>query len=238
MDPQPSSEDDEKREDSGGKTPCLSPFVQPQISRAHAAMRGISGKRPIKAFLTYYKKNLGGAATAFATTFPLQPNLDSSWSSWQAVFDECKVLSAVIHWKVSYAAAGVAAPAQTPNAVMVYDPTDASAFTSLNQALEYEDYQLCSLGNTPLTVAIPSVFIQAVSSGKAPGFATFHSVCPKGTQFSNADTSLSTGIWRPTQDAGNYYWGNFQSYCSAGGTTSQFQVEAFVRLVVEFRTRR
>jgi hypothetical protein len=204
---------------------------RPLANRAHMAMRGM-GKKPVAAYLTYYKKVAGAANTAFAGTFPLQPNLDSSWASWQGVFDECKVLSAEIFWRTTSIVTATASPAQGPNTVMVYDPTDASAFTSINQALEYEDFTLAALqfgvGGQPAPF----------TSGKAPGYIKMEAKVKKGSQYSAADNLLSSGDWRPTQDASNYYWGNFQSYTSQGGTTSVLQMECFVRMYVEFRTRR
>lgn len=213
------------------------PLERPRL-RAHAAMRG-AARKPVRAYLTYYKKVTGAANTAFAGTFPLQPNLDSSWASWQGVFDEVKVLSAVIHFKVAVQVSPSAMAAQTPNTVMVYDPTDASAFTSINQALEYEDYTLLSDSNPAMALSFfPQTIPGGVSGGRAPGFVSMAAQVKTGSQFSASDSLLSSGDWRPTQDASNYYWGNFQSYTSAAGTSAVLQVEAFVRMSVEFRTRR
>ncbi len=59
-----------------------------------------------------------------------------------------------------------------------------------------------------------------------------------GAQPSSSTDLVSTGLWRPTIDAKNYHWGAFVGYVAQGGPSSVLQVQAFVRMRVDFRSRR
>ncbi len=230
----PFSAKEEKTVDSGALSATDSPVPRFSLigTRAHAALRGMSGKKPIIAYLSYFSRTTGAANSAFATTVPLQPNLDSSWTSWQGVFDEMKVLKAEHYWKVVVATSATAAPTQAPNTVMAYDPTSV-ALTSVNGGLEFESFQLvsCAYSRTDSFPSVPA----PITKG---GFMKFVAKVPRETQLSNTDTLLSAGQWRPTQDAVNYNWGSMVAYTSQGGATCQLSVESFTRLHVEFRVRR
>lgn len=190
-------------------------------------------RKPIQAYLSYFTTASGAANTAFAFNLAVRPNLDSSFASWQGVFDEMKVLSAEAHWLVTFTVLPTAIAAQPPNAVMVYEPSDLTALASVNAGLQYEHCQLLSIaGNAAGTYAVSP---QATAKG---GYMVFKAKVPSGPQISVTDTLASAGLWRPTADAQNYYWGLFQGYVAQGGVTSVLQVSAFVRMRVEFRTRR
>ncbi len=200
----------------------------------HRALRGVGrATKPIQAWLSYYQNTAGAANTAFAWSCQLQPNLDSSFASWQSVFDEMKVLSADIHWNVWFNTLPSAFAAQAPNAIVVYEPSDSVNLTSINQGMEYEHFQLLAVGaNSNGTYAVSP---QSTSKG---GYLVFKAKVPRAVSLSNVTTVLSAGLWRPTIDAQNYTWGAFSGYVSVGGTTSVLQVQAFVRMRVEFRVRR
>lgn len=223
-------EDEDKESEESVQTPKNPP--QPLSMPRHLRMK-LKGNKPILAYLSYYTRTLGGANTAFSSSYAVQPNLDSSFASWAATFDEMKVLQAEVHWKVNVVAAATVAPTQSPATIMVYDPTNQTPLASVNAGMQYEKFQLCSNAFVPATAnqVWPLPFTKT-------GFWLFKAKMPSGTQSSAATSTLSTGQWRPTDDANNYVWGTFQSYTSQGGTTCQLQTEAFVRMVVEFRVRR
>lgn len=204
------------------------PEVKLSVHRAIGGLKRAS--KPIQAWLSYYSKVAGAANTAFAATMQVRPNADSSWASWQAVFDECKVLGAECHWNVNFTTFPTANANQTPNAVVVYEPGEPVALADVNSALQYEHFQLNAINY----IAYAASPLNTAKGGRL----TFKCKMPAGTQLSVVDNLLSTGMWRPTTDASNYYWGNFQFYVAQGGVTSVLQVEAFIRMRVEFRCRR
>jgi hypothetical protein len=204
------------------------------------AVRGM-GKKPLRAFLSYYANQAGAANTAFSWQYQLRPDLDSSWSSWASVFDECRVVSARVHWSAWFNTLPSAFSGQSPNAVVVYEPEDATTLSAVNAGLEYERYQLLAVGaNASGTYAVtPQAVAGGGSNVNAYGLCTFDAHIPQGgAQSSRIDTYLSTGQWRPTGDSTPYYWGSFLGYCAAGGASSVIQIQAFIRMEVEFRVRR
>lgn len=212
-------------------------LVDPPKERLVAVHRALAGpkvaRKPIQAWLSYYDRQSGAANTNFAGTFYLRPNLDASWASWQQVFDEFKVLSAEMHWMVWFSTLPSAFATQTPNAIVVYEPGENVPLTSVNQGMQYEHFQLLNVGSNS-----NGTYATAPQSTAKGGHLVFKTKVPAGTQLSNVDTNLSTGLWRPTTDASSYYWGLFESYVAQGGPTSVLQIEAFVRMRVEFRCRR
>ncbi len=203
-------------------------------SRPHASLSGAKGRQTVVAPLSFYTKTAGSANTAFAVSIPLQPDADSSWSSWIGVFDEFKVLSAEVHWNVWFSTLPSGFPAQSPNAAMAYDPTSSVSLGAVNQVMDYEKFQLLNCGaNASGTFAVAP---QALSQGGHMVFRTGR--LPNDAQISKTETLLSTGVWRPTEDVQDYNWGSFVAYVAAGGTSAVLQLEAMVRMQVEFRVRR
>lgn len=246
---QKSDDKDHEEKKAVGQEPCDSaggnykppqPVSQPALKMPRLIGRTgkLGASKPIKAWLTYYAKPAGAANTAFAFQFALQPNLDASFASWQQVFDEMKVLAAEIKWNANYTTIPTAFPAQSPNAAVAYDPEYTGVIfpTAVNSVLEYESYQLLNVSSINNGAFSQSVNPQALSQG---GHLTFKCRVPQsGGSQSTSATTLSTGMWRPTMDAANYYWGSIIGYCAQGGTSSVIQIEGFVRMLVEFRTRR
>ncbi len=200
----------------------------------HRALAGMGkARKPIQAWLSYYDRQAGAANTNFASTFYVRPNLDTSWASWQSVFDEVKVLSAEVLWCCWFQTLPTAFPTQTPNAILVYEPGLSVPLASVNAGLQYEHFSLLNVGATA-----SGTFATTPQSTAKGGHLSFKAKMPGGAQQSNVDSNLSTGMWRPTTDASNYYWGCFQGYTAQGGATSVLQMECFVRMRCEFRCRR
>lgn len=216
------------------KVPVSVPLRVPRGLGSHPAMgRGLRSNKPIKAWLAWYTAGTGAVNTAFAANFAIQPNQDSSWASWQATFDEVKVLEAEAHWNVFYVADPTAMPANSSNTILVYDPTSTVTLTSVNAGLQFERFGLCR--NMIPTASGPKVSPMVTTKD---GFNKFRAKIPAGPQLSAVNTANSPGLWRPTGDATNYDWGTFATYTSVGGATSQLRVEIFVRMLCEFRVRR
>jgi len=194
----------------------------------------IKGSKPIVAFFSYTSRVPAAANTDIVARFPLQPNLDGSWVSWQFTFDEIKVLSAEIFWQIERTAAPTVDPVQSPTGVMVYDPTDAS-LASVQAGLQYEHFQLVLSTSSTATFSPGAT---AMTNPQWSGFYHFAAKVPQGEVLSNVSTITATGGWRPTQDASNYDWGSFNSYVTKAGTTSVIQILAYVRLKCLLRTRR
>lgn len=202
--------------------------------RAHPALtRGLKSNKPVRAFLSYYAGTSGGANTAFQATFGLAPNQDSSWSSWQAVFDEVRVVSAELMWNVYMTTVQSANPANAPNAIAVYDPASNVAIANVNSAMQFEKFDL-------MRIQLPNAsgFLVTPQNVAKGGYQRFSAKVPSGPMLSNTVTTNSPGLWRPTGDAVQYDWGSFLVYCSAAGTSCVLRVEAFVRMQCEFRVRR
>jgi hypothetical protein len=185
------------------------------------------------AWLSYYQGTSLPVNTAAAFGFGIQPNLDSSWASWQATFDEFKVHGFELYWNVYYVANPTAIPANAPNAIVVYDPTTTVVLASVNAGMQFEHFNL-------MRIQLPSAtpFLVSPQNVMPGGYQVFKAKMPKGAGFSNTQTTNSTGLWRPTSDAVNYDWGAVAGYASVAGTTSQLRIEGFVRMLVEFRVRR
>jgi len=198
---------------------------------------GSKASRPIETWMSFYFKQAGAANTAFAFSQPLEPNLDASFADYQGVFSEMKVLAAEVWWKVNMTVLPTVFAAQSPNAALAYDPeyTGSIAPSSVNQILEYEKFSLCSVVPVNGGAFTYSTNIQEVTGS---GFRPFRLTVPPDPSQSESSTLLSTGMWRPTMDTQNYYWGSIVGYCAQAGTTSVCQIEAFVRMRVAFKTRR
>jgi len=210
--------------------------IFPLLRAPHPAARGVRANKPIKAFLSYYQGTSGAANTAFATSFLVQPNLDSSWASWQATFDEVKVLSAEIHWNVYNTVVPTVIPANSPNAIVVYEPGTPFSLASVNAGMQYERFSLLRV-SIPFGITSTAPLVAPISVNKA-GYLSFKAKIPNGPMVSTFDTTASAGMWRPTADGTNYHWGSFQGYVSQGGTSAVLRQEGFVRMEVEFRCRR
>jgi len=183
--------------------------------------------------LTYYQKNQGAANTAFSFFFPLQPNLDSNWADYQPLFEAVRVVGATLHWNVAYYNVPTVVPGQTPNAAVAFEPEEGYLPASVNQVLEFPKAQLLNI-NLPGAFTLESSPITA-SKG---GHMVFSALTPTEIPSQSEVTPLvSTGMWRPTVDASNYFWGGFTGYCAQGGTSSVLAVEGFVVMDVEFRYR-
>lgn len=220
-------EEDEKKSD------VPSPMQRVSL-RAHPAMgRGIKASKPIKAWLSWYSAGSGPANTAFAANFLVQPSQDSSFASWQAVFDEMKVLEAEAIFNTYYTTDPTVLPANSSNTIVVYDPTSSVTLASVNAGLQFERYHL--MRNMIPTATGPKVSPMAVTKD---GFGHLRVKLPKGAMESQVQANNSTGLWRPTADASGYDWGHFCFYTSQGGTSAVLRNECFVRMLVEFRVRR
>ncbi len=237
------SEDDEVEQKSctDGRTPptpseaASSTQVVPlRPLRSHPAFsRGLKANKPMKAWLSYYQGQSAAANTATAFGFVIQPNLDSSWASWQGVFDEFKVLQAELMFNAFYTVDPTAMPANSANAIVAYDPTNSIALSSVNAGLQFERWVL-------QRIMIPAASGPKVSPmvTTKDGFTHLKVKPPPGQVNSTVDTLNSGGSqWRPTSNAVNYNWGAFIGYQSQGGTTSVIRTEGFVRMLVEFRVR-
>lgn len=220
----------------GVNTESLAETKQPEDVKV-LLHRGLSGVRrsakPIQAWLSYYNRVNAAANTAYAFAYPIQPNLDVSFASWQNVFDEMKVLSAELHWNIWWSVLPTGFATQSPNAIVVYEPGVQTPLGSVNEGMQYEHFQLLDFGGTAA-----GTYATAPQTVSKTGHLVFKSKMPHGVQLSVTSTTLSTGEWRPTIDAQNYYWGVFHGYVAQGGATSVPQIQAFVRMRVEFRTRR
>ncbi len=232
------SESTEREEKTESSRPPPVPFIVPTNPPApllrHPMVRAarISVRKPIKAWLSYYTASSGAVNTAFNHGAVVQPNQDSSWASWQQTFDEFRVLEAEAIWNTYYTVDPTALPANSANTIVVYDPSNNTALTSVNAGLQFERYSMlrCMIP----TAAGPKVSPMVTTPD---GFAHFRVKIPRGTVNSTVDTLNSNGQWRPTQDAANYNYGSFIGYTSVGGATSVLRVEYFVRMLVEFRIR-
>jgi len=190
--------------------------------------------KPVKAWFSYYAGSSGAANTAFASGFQLTPNQDSSWSSWQAVFDEFRVIEAELIWNTYYTVDPTALPTNSSNSIAVYDPTNTVTLTSVNAGFQFEHYTLCR--NMIPTSSGPKVSPMVQTKD---GFNHFRVKIPSGVINSNIDVAnTGSNQWRPTADATTYNWGAFTCYTSQGGSTSVLRLEGFVRMLVELRVRR
>lgn len=223
---------DEVKTDNSVPEKSVIPPVVPLRGRAHSALRSMRGNKPITAYLSFFSRTTGIANTPFGFGIPVQPNLDSSWTSWQSVFDEMRVVRAEVHWKIVCLISATATPTAAPNAVLAYDPSGI-ALTSVNAGLEYEKFKLLAIPTSKV-----DNFYSVPMATTPSGFLKMTAVIPKGPQVSETDPLLSAGLWRPTQDSDNYIWGSFVGYVSQGGTSCVLSSEAFIRMTVEFRVRR
>lgn len=219
--------------DINGKPP--NPGIPAPLKLLHprvaAAVR--SGKKSggvATAWLTFYQGTSGAANTAFSFNLAVQPNLDTNWTSWQAVFDEFTVTEVEVYWLAYFTVVPTALPANTPNAALAWDPVGATP-TAVNQVLQHDNFSLLSIagGASGQFAAAPQC---TQNNG---GYMLFRQKLPKTVDPSNVSTTQSTGQWRPTGDASNYTWGQILGYCAAGGTTSVIRIESFVRMKTKFR---
>jgi len=201
----------------------------PRVLRASRDARSNGGQ--VDAWLSFYIATSGAANTAFSVAHAVQPNQDTNWASWQAVFDEMKVVQAEFYWLAYFTTVPSALPANTPNAAIAYEPAGNTPPTSVNQVLQYDKFSLLNIAGGASTSYQASP--QAVQSNG--GYMKLKAVIPDIDTPSASSTTLSTGLWRPTTDASNYFWGQFVGYVAAGGTSAVIRIESFVRMKVRFR---
>ncbi len=245
--PPPSSSDESKGENCAPlaqsrpqphqlqlNTPSLLPAlrIHPMVSHAARRARSASGGTAT-AYLSYYLGQSGAANTPFQLSMAVQPNLDSNWTSWQATFDEFKVVRAEIYWLAYFTTVPSSLPANTPNAAIAYEPYGNTAgVASVNQVLQHEKFSLLNVAGG--ATGSYSVAPQAVQANG--GYLHLSSAIPEQDPTTSTVTPLSSaGQWRPTVDTANYFWGAFNGYCAAGGTSAVIRVESFVRMKVQFR---
>jgi hypothetical protein len=226
-------EQGEEKSGQNADLPVSLPSMK-SVLRAHPSLgRGVRSNKPVKAWLSYYQGTSGAANTAFAFGFTLAPSMDTSWTSWQATFDEVRVVHAELMWNIYFTTVPSAVPANAPNAVVVYDPTTTVSLASVNAGLQFERFDL-------MRIQLPSAtpFLVSPQNTSKGGYQRFTAKVPTGTTLSTTVTTNSTGVWRNTSDATVYEWGNFAGYASVGGTSSVLRAEGFVRMLCEFRVRR
>lgn len=204
------------------------------MSRAlKSALMGSKGKmRTLRTKVIIPYSNASAANTALATVTSLTLGSSAEYSSFAALFEEYYVHGGVVHWRATTNAATVAAPV---TGVLVYDPEDTSALTSVFDGLSYQQV------DGPKSLPGGASGLTTPASETASGFWKFPFRCPAGAQVnknSGADApNIATGLWCSTTDTGNAICGCFKPYFQAGGTSIVLTLTVYVVVDVSFRSR-
>jgi len=215
------------------------PFVlrsNPRVSAAPRAMgRGPLRMKPIRVTLASPQTAVSSAAgAALSNTIGMSPATFTDWSSFAAVYDECKVLGGSVYQKLILpytAAVAVQASVWTT----VYDPIDGVALANIGNALTYAQTmgpQICVRDIN--TAVIPCG--ESPASATRNGFHTLRFKVPRGAARNTANPTWVQGEWSATGDAGDIY--GFVKSFAVGHTGLQYAtLISVITLDVEFRSR-
>jgi len=217
----------------------LAGAIMSRHSRAGSLLRGLGTKGVGgQHFMTRVFSSSAvssGVGAALAVALSISPSSSPEWSSFQALFDDYKVISAATRYLFTQSGAPVAAT--SPWYAVCYDATYGSAPTSVAACMESDRFQVGALsvgGNFPSSVT---------PAGTKDGVRHFKYAMPKAPIISPVAVTGGTGIvanlpgsWIDMGDAQSTSAGYLKLYCelSAASTITVRQITEFV---VIFRQR-
>jgi len=163
------------------------------------------------------------ANTALTTVIAVTPSACAEWSSFAALWSECKVHGGCLHYTVTSSGTGVPGPT-----VVSYDPMNFGALSSVASGCEQsqKDLRFFAAGVTTISPG-------ALNS---TGLFPFRFKCLKGSARYAAEPQVISGEWSATADASDTY-GYLRPYVGAQGGVITSSLSFILELDVSFRSR-
>lgn len=224
-------------EDPDGKTPVPA-IPRPAMALDRLRASGALKLKKLRSMFAVAANNIvGAAATTITTVLSVSPGNVSEWSSLQALYDECKCLGGVLHFKIMRSAA--ATPSTLPVCAGVcYDPMNSSVLAQLEVVFTHSQHMSFGVpqsaaGSAAATPGEPSLPLPTAKSG----FYSFRFKCPAGGAQRNVGSAdVVTGQWTDTV-ASTADYGFLKFYVDAGPTGESYAIRYVLMLDIEFRSR-
>jgi len=181
--------------------------------------------------LCAYNSITSSANTALTAQIAIQPDVMQDFSSFSSIYDECRVESIHLKWRVETAGASPGFQAQV--AAVVFDPIASTALTGIPQAGTYSQH-------TMLAFDVGATSVGAYACPRPvthDGFVHFRAKVPSGTVKDNTLPQLIGHEWFDTVSATSMHVGWFKSYIPALGGTVASAIRYVMTLRVSFRSR-
>jgi hypothetical protein len=196
-------------------------LLDDELLALRAVAKGMWGSKTFK-LTVFYQWQLSITVTSglVSGSQTLDPSSQTEWIAAASLFDEYKVPSAVVHYRVKTAVNY--SSVEQPFGVIAYDPTTSSGLASAEAGLVLAQHQL---------VPIPSTY-EAIAN---TAHRTFHVEVPKGIQETNF--ALGIGNWLMVNAPLPY--GYLKFYCIGDNKTAVTNggFGAFTECHNEFRIR-
>jgi hypothetical protein len=158
----------------------------------------------------------------------VSPGSSSEFSSFAALYDECKVHGGVFHFDLNVAAN----TGGRTYASIMYDPVDVTALASVSSALvalQHKGPFALDRGDSAAVQSDPEAF-------NLTGLHEFRFSCPEGAQMNTgASTTVATGLWTATSDTAAVY--GYVKYFMEAISGVVLSSRYYLVLDVSFRSR-
>jgi len=173
-------------------------------------------------FTTNYVSSAASNNTAITS---VEPAVSADWADYSLLYDEVKVTSGIYRWFSFFSGSNTV----VSQAVVVYDPVDATALTSTAQGTTYSQKHCYAFA--PVAVAPTAV--------TRSGNFEFKFHVPKGAPARSATVgqTLFGNEWASTTD-GTDVWGYIKHFIPAQGASTTTTIVTSLELKCQFRSRR
>jgi len=235
---------DDDVSDKSAKAPLkddikLSIKAPPSLSHALGTGRGLR-LNPVLTNVAYRGGFSTVAGSSYATTIGVNPNLSSEWSSWTALYDECKVASATLYYSIAMAMNKQAPSDATAIMGLCYDPLNSGNLTTVATAAVHSQSQLYNLQQLNMYQTGSQIAYPAQSHGPMNsyglGFNRFHMKMPRGASSSTNNVNVKTGQWFSTQDTATTS-GYIKFFIENAATDIFYSVQYMLIFRVDLRSR-
>jgi len=182
--------------------------------------------------------NASGSGAALGTVVNVRPSATAEWTSFASIYDEFKVHGGAVHFQIF--ANGQTNLITDVSGVVVYDPDDNTAYTSVTTALvasqKFGPFNIS--GVTDSSVAGSTARTSAPVPTSKTGMYVFKFKCPPGPHSTTGNgQQVVTGQWcstNITNTQGDY--GYIKPAVDAAGSTVT-DMKGYLMMEVEFRSR-
>jgi len=182
--------------------------------------------------------NSSSSATALSTVINVRPSASGEWTSFAGIYDEFKVHRGAVHFQIY--ANGQTNLIVDIGGVVVYDPDDNTAYSSVTTALaasqKFGPFNIT--GVTDSSVAGSTARTSAPVPVSKTGMYIFHFRCPPGPHSTTGNgQQVVTGQWcstNITNTQGDY--GYIKPLIEAAGSTVT-DMKGWLMMDCEFRSR-
>jgi len=181
--------------------------------------------KPVTTRLVWSGQSSSSANTAQAPVINVDPYLSSEFSSYAALYQECKVMGGSVMYIIS--STGGSVTALPSFSVICYNTMENTALSNIVSGLTHTSKKLVGLQQTS------DVTPRCVNSD---GFHRFTFKCPTESQANTSDLTNVVGLWSGTNETAALY-GFLKSYIPALGSGVVSTISYFVDLDIKFRQR-